>query len=213
MTFLRRSLLLAIWICWSGFLCLAQSPANGFHWDWRKVERDNWESIGQSKDLSANACAGLIKALVSQLRSYMPELNIQSEQELREVAARTRIKAVDLSGKGVREFLAQAGFQSACSPTGNCESWVLRQIGSEYSVILHRIATQTFTIQPTSTNGFHDLVLGQHGSATEQGLTLYRFDGAKYQKAGCYVANWEILGEDGEYHQLEEPRITPCSRK
>ncbi len=218
MTFPRPSLLLTIWICWSGFLCLAQSPAKGFHWDWHKVERDNWVSIAQSKALASKERAGLIKAVASQLRSFMSDLGIESEQQLREAAARTRIKAFDLSGKGVGEFVAQGvgvGPEPPrlCSPTGNCEFWVFRQNGDKYSVILHRIATQSFTIQPTLTNGFHDLVLNQHGSAFEQGLTLYRFDGSRYRFVACYDANWEILGKDGEVHDQKEPRITPYSKE
>jgi hypothetical protein len=143
----------------------------------------------------------------------MSKMNIKTQQELEDVAARTRVKAVDLSGKGDRDFLAQIGVDWGCSPTGNCVSWVLRQHGDRYSVILHSIATQTFTIQPTVTNEFHGLVLGQHGSATLQELTLYRFDGSKYRSVACYDANWENLGKDGEYHLSKEPRITPCQGK
>jgi|SRR5271169_1192894 len=210
MTFPRRSLLLAISICWSGFPCLAQDPAKGFHWDSRKSEELTWrESISRSKTLSAKKRAGLIKAVASQFRPFMSDMGIESEQQLREVAAQTRIKAVDLSGKGVGEFVAQSVNDRSCSPTGNCEFWVLRQNGDKYSVILHRIATQTFTIQPTLTSGFHDLVLGQHGSATDQGLTLYRFDGSKYRRIACYDADWSFLGKDGEYHTRKEPHLTP----
>jgi hypothetical protein len=175
-------------------------------------------SIAQSKALASKERAGLIKAVASQLRSFMSDLGIESEQQLREAAARTRIKAFDLSGKGVGEFVAQGvgvGPEPPrlCSPTGNCEFWVFRQNGDKYSVILHRIATQSFTIQPTLTNGFHDLVLNQHGSAFEQGLTLYRFDGSRYRFVACYDANWEILGKDGEVHDQKEPRITPYSKE
>jgi hypothetical protein len=211
MTIPCRSLLLAIWIYWSGMLCSAQSPAKGFHWNWRKVERDNWENIGQSKALSAKERAGFIRAVASQLRPSMSNLEIESEEELRKVAAQARIKAVDLSGKGSREYLAQGIGNYLCSPTGNCESWIFQQTGDEYSVILHRAATQTFTIQPTLTNGFHDLVLGQHGSATDQGLTLYSFDGSKYRRIACYDADWTFLGKDGEYHTRKEPHLTPIT--
>lgn len=87
---------------------------------------------------------------------------------------------------------------------------MIRLNDDKYSVILHRTATQSFTIQPTITNGFHDLVLGQHGSATDQGLTLYRFDGSKYRRIACYDANWDYLATpDGQYHTGKEPRLTP----
>jgi hypothetical protein len=197
--------LLAVWI-WSASVCLCQNAATRFHWDWRHVETDNWESIGDSKALSTKERDGLIEAVASQLRPFMSALAIESEQQLRDAAGKARVKAVDLGDSGVKEFLAIG--VGLCSPTGNCDVWVFRENGAKYSMILHRIATQNFTIQPTITNGFHDLVLGQHGSATDQGLTLYRFDGSKYRRTACYDANWSFLGKDGEYHTLEEPRIT-----
>jgi hypothetical protein len=205
MAFPRASRALAIWICSTGLLCLAQNSANDFRLG-REVDNDGWEVINQSKTLSAPGRASLIKALASGSQD-------KSEQALQETAAQTRIKAVDLGGKGGGEFLAQGFGMQSCSPTGNCESWVLRQNGDNFSVILHRGAAQTFTIQPTVTNGLHDIVLGQHGSATMQGLTLYRFDGTTYRRAACYHENFTILGEDGEIHDLDEPRITPCTDK
>jgi hypothetical protein len=208
MTIPRRLSLLAILICW-GFLGFAQGPTKRFRWDWRAVERDGWSSIAESKTLSAHERVGLTEIVASQLRPFRSEMNIDTEQQLRDLAARTSIKAVDLDSNGPKQYLAQGSGGFLCSPTGNCETWVFRSDGEKYSMILHRIATQTFTIQPTVTNGFHDLVLGQHGSATEQGLTLYRFDGSKYRRIACYKANWTILGKDGEYHGLKEPRLTP----
>lgn len=211
MIFPRPLILIAVCICCGGPL-LGQNPDTTFHWDGSKVETDNWVTIGQSTVLSAKERSGLIKAVALQLRPSMPGLGIESEQQLREFAARTWIKVVNLNGKGQQEVLARAADSSGflCSPTGNCEVWIFRQLGDQYSVILKRGAVQNFTIEPTITHGFHDIVLGQHGSATEQGLTLFRFDGLRYQIAGCYEANWTILGKDGEVHDLDEPQITPC---
>lgn len=152
---------------------------------------------------------GLITAVASQLHPFMSRMDIESEQQLREIAAQTWVKTVDL-GNGSKEHLARGTGNFLCSPTGNCEVWVFRQDGDQYSVILHRTATQNFTIQPNITNGFHDLVLGQHGSATDQGLTLYRFDGSSYQRKACYEADWSFLGKDGEHHTRKDPHLTPA---
>jgi hypothetical protein len=203
MEFPTRVLLLAVWICWGGSFCLGQTSAHEFRLG-RMVENDGWESVSQSKILSATARGALTKAVAG--------VGAKSEQELQQTAAHTRIKAIDLGGKGGEEFLAQGFGVQSCSPTGNCETWVLRQNGDNYSVILHRGAAQTFTIQPTVTNSLHDIVLGMHGSATMQGLTLYRFDGTKYRRAGCYVENFTMIGKDGGVQNLDEPRITPCSK-
>jgi hypothetical protein len=200
-----------ILICFSELLCSAQSASGRFRWDWRKVEKDNWENVGESKKLLPKDRTALVSALVVQLRPSMSEMSEQSVREF--AAAHIRVKAVDLGENGLVEYLAQSSDDFACSPTGNCEAWVFRQTKDGYSMILHRIATQTFTIQPTISNGFHDLVLGQHGSATDVGLTLYRFDGSKYRRLACYDANWAYLGKDGEYRSRKEPRMTPtiCS--
>ena len=212
MTIDCRLQLLAIWICWSGLVGSAQGPPKRFHWDWRKSEEPTWiDSISRSKTFSAEDRAGLIEEFASQFRPFMSKMGIKSEQELEEIIAKTRIKAVDLGGSSFKEFAALSGDDQSCSPTGNCEFWILQQDAGKYSVILHRIATQTFTIQPTISNGFHDLVLGQHGSATETGLTLYCFDGSKYRRVACYDASWRSLGKDGEYHDLKEPRIVPTT--
>jgi hypothetical protein len=204
--------LLMVCVCLSGPVCSSQQQTVGFHWDWHKIERANWETIGQSKSLSARARAALINLVVPLLRPFSVDMGIGSEQELLAAAAQTRINAVHLRANGVTDFLAQSGME-LCSPTGNCQSWVFRHDDDEYSVILDRGATQAFTIQPTMTNGFHDLVLSQHGSATEQGLTLYRFNGSKYHAAACYEADWEIPGKDGQPIELREPHITPCSSR
>ena len=54
-------------------------------------------------------------------------------------------------------------------------------------MILHESA-QTVTVQPTVTNGAHDLLLEGHISAGQEQLILYRFDGSDYRAAVCGYA-------------------------
>ncbi len=191
-----------------------QPRAALFHWDYKQAqELFSQQSVSKSKDLSPQERAALTSAIAAQLRPHMTDLEIGSERELREVAAATRIKLIDLDGDGIPEIMAQEiGLKAGCGATGNCPFWIFQRSKSGYSVLLHRQA-QTFTIQPTKTNGFHDLVLGLHTSATEAELTEYRFDGVAYRRAACYDANWTYLGKDGEYHDLKEPRITTCGKE
>jgi len=99
-----------------------------------------------------------------------------------------------------------------CSPTGNCPFWVFRKMKAAYRLLLEKEAIQTFTIQRTQTNGYLDLVLGMHGSATEQGLFVNQFRDGRYRRTACYDASWTYLGNDGENHDLKVPRITPCPK-
>jgi len=50
---------------------------------------------------------------------------------------------------------------------------VFMRSGSGYKLILDKGAVQTFAISSRRTNGFNDLVLGQHGSAYERDLFVY----------------------------------------
>ena len=48
---------------------------------------------------------------------------------------------------------------------------------------------QTFQIQRSRSNGFRDIVVEMHGSATQRTLRLLRFGNGKYHEGGCYDAN------------------------
>lgn len=185
-----------------------QSNPIGLHWDWHDMKTDDgWPNIAQSTELSAEERTGLIRALSPRNQS-----STQMAQEFQDLASGTVVKRVRLDADDGTEFLAEATDRYSCSPTGNCAFWVVRKTGDRYTVILYRGAIQSFTIQPTVTNGFRDLILVQHGSATDLGLTLYRFNGSRYQQAGCYNAAWAIL-QNGQVHDLDEPQITPCPMK
>lgn len=186
---------------------LAQSTTPAFHWESEKVVT-GWERVDQSKSLSPTQRTLLTRAIAAQIRPSMSKMQIGSEADLQTLVRQTQIKAVRLCEEEESDFLASASGSYFCSPTGNCQVWVFRLHDDKYSLLLRHPATQTFTIQSTVTNGFHDLVLGQHGSATEVGLTWYRFDGSKYKRAACYDARSDFLGKDGEYHTRKLPRLT-----
>jgi hypothetical protein len=188
---------------------LKQTPANGgFNWNWHNSRELNWkESIGRSKELPNDKRAELIEAIATQLRLFTADLGIGSDEELRRVAADTRIAFVNLGG-GARSIVAQAGGEkSGCSPTGNCPFWIFKKVRGHYSVLLDSEA-QTFTIQRTRTKSLTDVVLGRHSSAFESELVLYRFNGHKYEAGPCFSASWT---DDGGEHTLRQPHLTPCN--
>jgi hypothetical protein len=105
-----------------------------------------------------------------------------------------------------------------CGATGNCPFWAFQKSGNGFEKILDTRGKdgiggiEVFTIEADTTNGFHDLVLGAHDSASERTLLLYRYDGKKYRVSGCYLASW-VSTENGRWQQLKLPEITPCSNK
>lgn len=194
--------------------CLAEekrkNPTSDFQWDWHQSQELGWQqNIGRNKNLAEPERSRLMSVIIAQLQRQ----DFGSDDELRASAADTRIKYVDLNLDGKLEVIAQAGGQhSGCSPTGNCPFWIFQRIGAKYAVLLSSEA-QTFTIQPARSNGFSNLVLSRHSSAFESELRSYKFDGQRYLESGCFQAEWQKLGNDGEYLRLDRPVITPCGAR
>ncbi len=198
--FLQLLFLLSVW----SLISVSQTPsrnASTFHWNGQASQTAN-KTAAQEKHLSAQQRAALLKALTNLLGD---------DPRARQWAAETRLKLVDLNDDGVPEVIAQP-VGDICSPTGNCPFWVFQNTASGYKVILEKGAVQAFTIQPTRTNGFSDLVLEMHGSATERELYLYEFTQNRFRRIACYDANWTYLDQNSKLQDLKAPRITPCRR-
>jgi hypothetical protein len=194
---------------------LAAGQPETFHYNSHAWQELSWRHSIKRLHLPPSLKADLIETLVEQMREDDSEADSPnghvSDEQLRDIAGETRIAFVDLTGHGKHEIIAQAGGEnSGCSPTGNCRLWVLRRQRDGYHVVLDAPSEQTFTIQPHRTKGLNDLVLSMHGSATDSTLRLYKFNGSSYAHAACYDANWEIADENGKFHDLQEPRLTPC---
>ncbi|HEV2134998.1 MAG TPA: hypothetical protein VGR47_12240 [Terracidiphilus sp.] len=168
------------------------------------------DTITRVKGLSIEDRNALVEIISTQLERDMGDDVAASKQQWRMTAAKTQIKLTDLNSDGVPEIVAQAvGEDAGCSPTGNCPIWVFIKTDPGYRVLLRADSIQTFTIQPTKTNGFRDLVLAMHGSAFDQGLYLYEYSNGKYRNTACYNASWRRRVGD-EYQDLKRPDITPC---
>jgi len=94
-----------------------------------------------------------------------------------------------------------------CSPTGNCEFWIYQLKSGKYRPILRRGSVQMFGFLKSRTHGYPDLVTWSHGSATESGGRLFRFDGNRYVASGSWDEEYEYLGDDGKIVTPDRPRI------
>lgn len=185
----------------------ACSVAQSFHWDAKKShELTSKSAIPFSKELSPADQTLLIRAIAAKLRPAMSELDIHSEKQLLSVAADTRIELIDLDGDRTPEVIAQSSGVETCGAVGNCLFWIFKKTNAGYRSILSDGA-QVFSIEDTSTNGFRDVTLGLHDSATESRLFPYRFSNGRYRRRGCYDAEWvRQLGGP----TLKRPIITHC---
>ena len=184
-----------------------------FQWDWRHSEALTSKQSLRHAKVTAVERAAIARAIANQLKPDIGGLGGESEQELEDNALDAPVKLVDLNDDGVPEVIAQGTVEDGgCSTTGNCRFWVFQKSGGEYRLLFYREAIQSFTLQPTRSHGFSDIVVRSTASATESTLRLLRYSEGRYQEAGCYDANWSVL-EGGAVHELKEPRLTPCVEK
>jgi hypothetical protein len=130
-----------------------------------------------------------------------------SSAEARRLALQSRARLVDLSLANKPTLVVQAtGADAGCGATGNCPMWVIAKNGHAFSILLETQA-QTFAVQKASSKGYRNVVFGWHSSATESGLSMYRFDGTAYGIVGCYLA---ITGNVSSGSKSTEITTVPC---
>jgi len=118
------------------------------------------------------------------------------------------------TGKGPVRLLVSGDGPFSCGATGNCDRWIFRQTPSGYELEAELGSAQSFTFQKTGeTDGFPDVQVQQHGSATSSELRLYRYDGARYSLTKCMDQDYQDPSDPER--TLEKPIITeiPCPRE
>jgi len=135
------------------------------------------------------------------------QLKSSATQESEKLSENTSVETVHLGPSQEADLIVTD--PALCSPTGNCSVLVLRAVKNGYRVVLDGIG-QTYTLKPTRTNGFHNIELAMHGSATMSEVKIYKFNGTRYLRSGCYDVNFTVLDSEGNVQDLDEPRVTPC---
>jgi hypothetical protein len=179
-----------------------------FHWDWHQSQSLSSAPSLQDAKIAAAERTALANAIEAQIGPADPyDTEMASKARVRQAVLNANIKMISLrqDEKEPPEVVVQV--QHLCSPTGNCSLWFFRKTPQGYKLLLHSIG-QRFTVQTTAADGFRDLVVEMHGSATDQSLKVYRYARGRYWRVACYDAEWAPV-ENGVFHQLEEPQITP----
>jgi len=185
----------------------ATARSTKFQWDWRDARELKADQVLRNANLAKRGAEIIAAAILSELRQNPPELENETDTALRQIAMNTRIEMTDLNHDQVPEVIAQPTGDAECSPTGNCPFWIFQKADNHYRTILRGDA-QTFTVQKTTADGFADIVLAVHDSATESGLALYRYRSGVYRSAACYDASWTAK-EDPD-RLLQAPLVTAC---
>ena len=114
-------------------------------------------------------------------------------------------KVVDLNDDGQAEIIVHQ--IADCTATGNCPFWVFQKEKNDYKPILDTNMIQSFKLRKTQANGYKDLDLMTHNSASSSYHQLFKFNGKKYKAQECWWADYEYLDATEQLHQFKKPRI------
>lgn len=127
-----------------------------------------------------------------------------------------RVAVVRLGNRDT-DLLVQAQDNCHCGASGNCSFWVLRQTQSGFETLLATYGVQEFSVEPTRSQGYKDLMTASHYSASRQDLVLYRFDGKIYHPSQCATAEYHFAGKKRHGYEIADAKPTirpePCTEK
>lgn len=94
------------------------------------------------------------------------------------------IKQIDLNEDGNKEILLRG--KNLCSAVGNCPYWIYQKQGKSYQKLLSDtdyidVSKLGEQMLKTKSNGYHDILLKGHLSASDTSYAFYKFDGKKYR--------------------------------
>jgi hypothetical protein len=162
--------------------------------------------VGNTSKLTEPERAALIDLIVQRLQKPMTEAGYD-DQRIREIASTTRLRFLELGEGRPLVLAASIGLEGGCDSSGNCPLWIFRREAATdgYVSVLDTEAA-TYSVQPTTSNGFSDLVTLRRTAASQGNLTVYRYNDRKYVDAGCYTAIWPPPKDE----EVQDPEIVAC---
>ena len=186
---------------------LSQSAAAPrFRWSERLAHELSYQNtIANAKEVTPEERKELLEFVFNRFKHPINSHDAEmfediSDDQLRRLAADTRIQPFDLNGDSKAEIIAQGNGLGPCGATGNCIVLVLKITPEGIETLLDSRAGKSgggfekIRVLDTSTNGFRDIVLASHVSASDRTLEVFRFVGGKYQKSACYYATTQPAG-------------------
>ncbi len=119
----------------------------------------------------------------------------------------------DLNGDGMKEVMVRGMTGQLCGGVGNCELWVFEVRNGKYRLLLnssdyHQRSPMGKQVRSTRTNGYRDLLLTWHLSASDTSFTDYKFNGRKYVESRCRYETPEHIPNSDRVRW----RFVPCDR-
>jgi hypothetical protein len=156
------------------------------------AQTEIWEKVGDYRPLNLKTYAASPAELVRVKKAIAGRAEVDkwncAEEEGTEWTENLKFEELPVSVTN-KIVLVEAGVGCARGGQGsNGAMWVIRFRSDKFSFLAtpeQQFSGWLYSIQPTTSHGFRDLVLGWHMSAFETNLSYFRFDGACYQRIGA----------------------------
>ena len=178
--------------------------------------RDDWRYLAHPFDLEARLDHTLADApLTAEERAEIvgliyektnhDSLTDAGRQEERRTLLSSRVGSIALAEDGSKQIVVR-GPKQFCGANMNCSIWIFVRREGKLRLELST-GGNTLVIKRSSAHGFHDIAMFWHLGADEGSVDVYRWDGAEYRKADCYIAKFD-LG-----HPDKPPLMIDCPTK
>ena len=161
-----------------------------------------WDHVGtepSSRNLTqASLSPQQLRAVDKALRHAPPGVWDCSGDDLDQLIRGLRYEEIPVSDTQ-QVLLVEAGPGCARGGQGsNGAMWLIRFNGDTPVLLASPSADFSgwlYTVQPTVSHGYHDVVLGWHMSAREADLSYFRFDGKLYRCIATATITWDDDGK------------------
>jgi len=108
------------------------------------------------------------------------------EELVRLTAQTMSVRKVDLNGDGRPDYMVEVsgGF---CGTLANCPHWVYRKGRGGFERIGYDGGSRELRPRKTSTRGYRDLRAEAGGTAAEDVIIDYKYDGREYRATDCFT--------------------------
>lgn len=103
------------------------------------------------------------------------------------------VESIDLNNDSLNEVIIRGNDSEMCGATGNCLSTIYKKDSDKYIAIFEGSGDNEFL--SNKTNGYYDICTSHGMGAFVSGLTIYKFNGQKYEE---YSHLWEVRDENNK---------------
>jgi hypothetical protein len=134
--------------------------------------------------------------------------NVNWTMKVYDCAQMFEAKYIDLNNDGIKEIKIRGKFGNFCGATGNCSEWVFGRTGKsgKYKLLLDS-GGEYFHIKKRLTNGYHDIYITTHDSASSSYHMIYKFSGKRYKESKCWFEEYSVNGERQVRSCAEETKL------